>query len=151
MSEQFSTREQRYASAVYEHVQNYIKLCVDKSPADKKATIKANPAEDKDIKAYGSLAHKLPILIRTSGLVQALAFIKARNKDNSPQYQLLTDLEAVMQQVGPLQGELCEQSREALFDDYIRLTEACMEALLWFKRFATSELGIEQGDETEGE
>mgnify|MGYP001214734166 CR=1 FL=1 len=150
MSETFQTREQKYATAVYSRVQNYIKVCVDKSPADKQASIKANPAEDKNIKAYGSLAHKLPILIRTSGLAQALAFVKARNENNSPQYQLIKDLEAVMQQVGPLQGELFEQSRTTLFDDYIRLTEACMEALLWFKRFATSELGVEQGDETEG-
>lgn len=120
MSEQFLTREQRYASTVYELVKNY-------------------RLKDKDFRdKYGSMAHKLPVLIRTSGLAQALAFVEARNKEGTPQRQLVIDLNETLKKVGQLQGVLVEQSRTIPFDEYMRLTEACIEALLWFKRFSSS-------------
>jgi len=120
MSEQFLTREQRYASTVYELVKNY-------------------RLKDKDFRdKYGSMAHKLPVLIRTSGLAQALAFVEARHAKEDPQYKLLIDLEKTLKEVGQLQNVLSEQSRTVEFDEYMRLTEACIEALLWFKRFSSS-------------
>jgi CRISPR-associated protein Cmr5 len=120
MSEQFLTREQRYASAVYELVEKHVSK--EKSFTDK----------------YGSMAHKLPVLIRTAGLAQALAFVEARHKEGTPQRQLLIDLDETLKKVGQLQGELVAQSRSLPFDKYMLLTEACIEALLWFKRFGSS-------------
>lgn len=114
------TREQRYASAVYELVEKHVSK--EKSFTDK----------------YGSMAHKLPVLIRTAGLAQALAFVEARHKEGTPQRQLLQDLTAVLNQVGQVHGNLGEQSRTVLLDEYMFLTEACIEALLWFKRFGSS-------------
>lgn len=131
--ESFMTREQRYARAVY----HQIKPLIDKPEQERKA--------------YGSLAHKLPVLIRASGLAQALAFARARNKEGTPQRRLLTDLEAVLRTNGVLAGsaDLVIRSREADFEEYMRLTEAALQALLWFKRFAQSELKVEPGTEAE--
>jgi CRISPR-associated protein Cmr5 len=127
----FLTREQEYAGRVYDKI--------------KDITVWDEPKR----KAYGSLAHKLPVLIRTAGLAQSLAFVKARNKEHTPQRQLLLDLESVLRQRKVLEEdtELVEQSRIAGFDEYMRLTEATLEALLWFKRFAQSELKVEPTDE----
>lgn len=131
--ERFMTREQRYAQAVYQQIQPLIN----------------KPEQER--KAYGSLAHKLPVLIRTSGLAQALAFVRARNKEGTPQQQLLADLEAVLRTNGALAegANLVTRSREADFEEYLRLTEAALQALLWFKRFAQSELKVEAGTEAE--
>lgn len=132
MSETFLTREQTYAKEVHERIKPFI------------------PKDEATRKKYGSLAHKLPVLIRTGGLAQSLAFVTARNKEGTPQRQLLVDLEAVLQdqstQVLELSHSLVERSREAEFDEYMRLTEAALEALLWFKRFAQSELGVESAN-----
>jgi CRISPR-associated protein Cmr5 len=126
MSEQFLTREQRYANTVYKIVEAHVNKFNDKD--------KDKAFADK----YGSMAHKLPVLIRTAGLAQALAFVEARHSTQDPQYQLLTDLNETLKQVGQLNGSLCEQSRTIPFDEYMRLTEATIEALLWFKRFSSS-------------
>ncbi|MGB9631792.1 MAG: type III-B CRISPR module-associated protein Cmr5 [Chloroflexaceae bacterium] len=126
------TREQRYAREVFDRIK----------------PLAARPESER--KAYGSLAHKLPVLIRTSGLAQALAFVEARNGDNTPQRQLLKDLEAVLRANGALaeNARLTDRSRNADFEEYMRLTEASLQALLWFKRFAQSELKVEAGTET---
>lgn len=166
MSVQFQTREQRYASAVYAQVQTRIEKRIEEIDNQKvKEAAKEDPATDKYLKAYGALAHKLPILIRQSGLVQALAFVQARNmlnKDNNQalakiaRNQLIQDLTNILQSeeiriISNNQAPLVDQAMKASFDEYMRLTEACMEALLWFKRFATSELGVEQGMEADDE
>lgn len=129
--ERLVTREQFYAKAVFDK----IKPLMDRSEADKKK--------------YGSLAHKLPVLIRTAGLAQALAFVQARNDEKSPQRQLLRDLADVLRKNKVLaqDADLVERSRVAPFDEYMRLTEASLQALLWFKRFAQSELKVEAGEE----
>lgn len=130
-NEPLLTREQLYAKAVFDK----IKPLMDSSEADKKK--------------YGSLAHKLPVLIRTAGLAQALAFVQARNDEKSPQRQLLRDLADVLRKNKVLaqDADLVERSRVAPFDEYMRLTEASLQALLWFKRFAQSELKVQAGEE----
>ncbi|MEI7643921.1 MAG: type III-B CRISPR module-associated protein Cmr5 [Chloroflexales bacterium] len=129
----FHTREQVYASAVFAQITPLI-------------------SEDEPTrKAYGSLAHKLPVLIRTAGLAQSLAFVQARNKEGTPQRMLLNDLEVVLQVSGILTANtrLVERSRTASFEEYMRLTEGALEALLWFKRFAQSELKVQSGAESQ--
>lgn len=134
MSDTFLTREQQYANAVFAQIKPLIKW--EKACRD----------------AYGSLAHKLPVLIRTAGLAQSLAFVQARNKEGTPQRQLLSDLEMVLRTTKVLDTEdnLVKRSREAGFVEYLRLTEGALQALLWFKRFAQSELGVQSGAEDQG-
>ncbi len=99
-------------------------------------------------KEYGSMAHKLPVLIRQAGLAQALAYVSARGKPGAK--QLLDDLAMTLGLEGGNRGEqLLARSREASLLDYMRLTREAIIALTWYKRFAQSMLGIgptEKGD-----
>lgn len=121
------TRDQKFAAEIFNQVSEIAKL--EKLTRNK----------------YGSMAHKLPILIRTAGLVQALAFVDAREKD--VHHTLLDHMAKVLDFDG--REQLLTESRTAALNDYIRLTQKTMAALLWYKRFAQSVLGVEQGSETD--
>ncbi|PKN90893.1 MAG: type III-B CRISPR module-associated protein Cmr5 [Chloroflexi bacterium HGW-Chloroflexi-6] len=128
------TLEQKYAEQVYSKVQALIRAYPDEKHAARTE--------------YGSMAHKLPVLIRTSGLVQSLAFADSRGKDVSVG-QLLQDLAQV---IGFENKDLLiQQSREAENQAYIKLTHDSILALTWFKRFAQSILKVEPTDESKGE
>jgi CRISPR-associated protein Cmr5 len=109
------TRDQKYALDVYQRVSQVKK-------------------EDRD--SYGSMAHKLPILIRTSGLAQALTYVESRG--NAAQKQLLSDLAATLQT-----PNLATAAITAQLPDYMYLTQQAMAALLWYKRFAQSVLDVD--------
>ena len=119
------TREQRYATAVYSRVEART----------------YNGDQEKKNK-YGAMAHKLPVLIRSAGLAQALAFVDTR-KD--VQKDILCDLEIVLRETGCLaqNQQLLARSRQAEIGEYMLLTEHSLAALLWFKRFAQSLLEVE--------
>lgn len=106
-------------------------------------------------KQYGSIAHKLPVLIRSAGLAQALAFVAAtakRGKDAerikwTPQLQLLDDLAQMLKLENA--DELLIQSRSVSLDEYMFLTQNALAALLWYKRYAQSVLDVEPSDEAD--
>ena len=114
------TRNQEYAAQIFEQV--------------------TQVGED-ERKKYGSLAHRLPVLIRTAGLAQALAFVDARGKN--PGKRLLDDIAAVLRFKD--KDELLRRSREAELPEYMRLTRDVLTSLVWYKRFAQSVLGVEPG------
>jgi CRISPR-associated protein Cmr5 len=116
------TRDQIYAVTVYEQVSN----------------IRREP----EYKKYGAMAHKLPILIRTAGLAQALAFVEARGKEI--QKRLLIDLKATIEPNDP--RTLLVHAQSADLSEYMRLTQQIMAALLWYKRFAQSILGVDASE-----
>ncbi len=91
-------------------------------------------------KEYGGMAHKLPVLIRQAGLVQALAYAAARGKPGAK--QLLTDLATVLGYDSA--DELLRASRQADLLPYMHLTHQATVALTWYKRFAQSVLGVDQ-------
>ena len=116
------TREQIFAAKIYEQV----------------AKVKLN---EEQAKGYGAVAHKLPILIRTAGLAQALTFVEARGKENGPTHHLLDDLALT---VGKSDKKaLLASARNAQLSEYMLLTQHVMDALLWYKQFAQSVLGID--------
>ena len=128
-----NNREQRYAIAIYKQV---------KTVAD------AYPDEnDRRRKEYGSMAHKLPILVRQAGLVQALAFVESRGKD--PHKQLLGHLAETVGESDA--GQFLDRSRTVGLEDYMLLTEKTLLVLKWYKRFAQSVLKIKPTDEVEEE
>ena len=114
------TRDQIYAATIYEQF----------------STI----AKETEYKQYGAMAHKLPILIRTAGLVQALSFVEARSKKEI-QKRLLTDLKATIEPNDP--RTLLVHAQQADLSEYMRLTQQVMAALLWYKRFAQSMFGVD--------
>jgi len=129
------TRKQTYADCAFKQV----------------GALKKASETEKDPKAsstrYGSMAHKLPVLIRTAGLVQALEFVSSRGKE---EHKLLLEHleEAILGQQAKGQ-KLLALSREAQLGEYMRLTRECLSALLWYKRFAESVLGVKPGDEAD--
>jgi CRISPR-associated protein Cmr5 len=122
------TREQEYAVKVYEQVKPLADLA------------------EKQRKKYGGMAHKLPILIRTAGLAQALAFVEARGDKEDWPYKLLNHIAEVTIQSDAT--TLLKRSREDDLVSYMRLTQQVLDALLWYKRFAQSVLDVQTGEET---
>ncbi|NUM45120.1 MAG: type III-B CRISPR module-associated protein Cmr5 [Anaerolineales bacterium] len=125
------TLEQKYAAIIYTQVDQYRTDHPDEA--------------DKDRKRYGSMAHKLPILVRIAGLAQALAFVESRGKE--PYQKLLSHLASVV--IDGNKDDLLKQSREADLQQYTYLTRKTMLALTWYKRFAQSVLKIEATDDDE--
>ena len=120
------TLQQRYANGVYRRIQD-----VKKSYPDEKQ------------KEYGALALKLPVLVRQAGLVQALTFVAARQRD-AHKRRILDDLAQVLDVNSG--DDLLKQAREAPLPEYMFLTHRVLWALEWFKRFAQSELKVEPGE-----
>lgn len=104
-----------------------------------------NPA---DKQKYGTMAHKLPILIHTAGLAQALAFVEARQEP--AQLMLLDHLAAtlVMDNVSSRQ-QMAQLSREAALPTYMLLTRRALQALVWYKRFTESILKVKAHEDAE--
>ncbi|HRV94358.1 MAG TPA: type III-B CRISPR module-associated protein Cmr5 [Anaerolineae bacterium] len=115
------TRDQKYAAKIYEQV---------------------SALPENDHQKYGTMSHKLPILIRTAGLVQALAFVEARGEE--AQKKLLDHI-AIVVGVDD-RANLLRQSRTAALSDYMNLTQQVLTALLWYKRFAQSILKVDASD-----
>ena len=120
--------EQKFARTAYEQVQAYAEQ---------------HPEGSKERKQYGSMAHKLPILVRQAGLVQALEFVNSRGKD--AQRSLLGDLAVAVGQDNA--AALLQRSRVAELADYTFLTHRVMLALKWYKRFAQSVLKVSPTEE----
>ena len=113
------TLDQQYAASAYEQI-----LPIRK---------------EEEYRKYGAMAHKLPILIYTAGLVQALEFVNSRGR---PIQQRLLEHLAVT--VGLENAKnLRETVTKAQLSEYIRLTRQILAALLWYKRFAQSILDVD--------
>ena len=100
-------------------------------------------------KKYGTMAHKLPVLVRTAGLAQALAFVECRGSEGEGQKLLLDHLAAAVGQAP--RNTLLNASRTAGLREYRRLTHEVLAALEWYKRFAESVLDVLPGDEPGGD
>jgi CRISPR-associated protein Cmr5 len=122
------TRNQRYAARIFEQVSEF------------------RDAPEAQREKYGAVAHRLPVLVRTAGLAQALAFVDSRGSDE--QKKLLDHLAVVVNERDA--QSLLTRSRTAELPDYMRLTRNVLAALVWFRRFAQSVLGVEAGEEAEG-
>jgi CRISPR-associated protein Cmr5 len=121
------TRDQRYAIAAHEKVSAIKEQYKDQPEA---------------VKPYGAMSHKLPILIRTAGLSQALTFVDARGKPI--QKTLLKDLAETIGQSDT--DAFLRQARTAGLKEYMLLTRQSLDALLWYKRFAQSILKVDVDD-----
>lgn len=139
-----STRRQRYLAQALKHVTEVKQL-----PGEH--------AEDaKDI--YGRLCHKLPILIRTNGLIQTLAFVEekagggqhAHAKAQPRAYYLLKQHVAETLDV-PTNGLLGE-IQQASTPRYARHTQTLLDAWVYYKRLSVSILDVKaDGDLGRGE
>jgi CRISPR-associated protein Cmr5 len=125
------TREQEYAGDVFKRVGEFGEHH-DKGSLERKK--------------YGSMAHKLPVLVHTAGLAQAIAFVSSRG--DKAHEALLTDLAATVGYKDDVK-RFMNDSRNLAFYEYMRLSQKVMAALLWYKRFAESVLEVQPGDEAD--
>ena len=124
------TRDQKYSIDIHKRV---LKIYKEKTEADRNS--------------YGAMAHKLPVLIRSAGLAQALAFVQSRGKES--QRDLLQDLARTM---GKQDADaLLTCSRESVLSTYMLLTQQVLDALLWYKRFAQSVLDVQDANSDQEE
>jgi CRISPR-associated protein Cmr5 len=123
------TRDQKYGAAIFKQISEEV-------------VGKGNEYSN----SYGSMAHKLPVLIRSAGLAQALGFVEARGK--GAHKDLLDHLAIVVLNEDAAKGvELSKQSRETKqLSEYMRLTHEVMAALVWYKRFAQSVLDVDASE-----
>ncbi len=115
------------------------------------------PPESLPRKSYGSFACKLPALLRTAGLCQALHFLASRNQAMAN--LLLDHLAEQLRRIDtgtPVPGQgaaardgLCQQAREAELASYLWLSREAVAVATWYARLAKSELGYEPGAEDE--
>lgn len=101
-------------------------------------------------KTYGSLALKLPALVRTAGLCQALHFLDSRNKETAK--TLLLHLAGQLQRldaaIDPKSGDsLLKRVRQAELSDYLRLSRETIAVANWYSRLTRSILKVEPTDE----
>jgi CRISPR-associated protein Cmr5 len=101
-----------------------------------------------DQKLYGSMAQKLPALIRSAGLCQAVHFVKSRRK---PALNML--LEHLGKQLHRADSaiddmsSLCDRARDTDLAGYVWLTREALASVTWYGRLARSEWGVLPGDE----
>ena len=122
------TLEQRRAALAFQHVSEV-------------------PRDDQKARdLYGSMAQKLPVLIRTAGLCQAVHFIRSRN--NKPILEtLLNHLASQLQRVDESITDgaaLCERVRTADLAQYLWLTREALASAEWYSRLSQSELGVDR-------
>lgn len=126
------TRNQKLAVAVFQKIENLQRDFRDENSIERKK--------------YGAMAHKLPVLIRTAGLAQALGFLDAKSSEEMNR-RLLDDLADTL---GKSRNQLLQESRgkaNQSLGDYLRLTQNALAALLWYKRFAQSVLDVDAGEQ----
>ena len=105
------TKDQRMAQTSY--------ACVSKRKGDK----------DFSFEDYSNFAYAFPSLIHSCGLVQAVAFAKAKKKDD-----YIKDLQDVFDQADKA-GDLYERSRTAGLSEYARISRHALAAASWIKRY----------------
>jgi CRISPR-associated protein Cmr5 len=123
------SRDQKHAAAVW-------------------AKIPDHPPRSEQAKTYAALAHKLPVLIRTAGLAQTLAFVTSKF-DPDKEGRLVNHIAQIVlkDQNQTMQGfSNTVHAKETNLLEYLRLTRETLAVCLWFKRFAESKLDIKADD-----
>lgn len=105
---------------------------------------------------YGGLCHSFPVMVRTCGLCQAIAFSQAKaagdndSSRNQRQQAHALLLKHVAQVLG-VQGDLLASVRNASASDYMLYTRRILSAWVYFKRFAESILKVSSAAPEGGE
>ncbi len=117
--------DQQRAALAFEHVSK-----LDESAKDK----------------YATIVHKLPALLTSAGLCQALHFIQARGNDG--QKQVLKHLAVQLKRVDPKivdESTLLRAARTAELGTYLRLSREAFACAAWYRRMVQGVLKIEPG------
>jgi CRISPR-associated protein Cmr5 len=126
------SRDQQRAQLAFEHVQEIAAL-------------------RKEEKAkYASMVHKLPALLTSSGLCQALYFLESRPDDKRQHQRKLVNHLAL--QLARIDREitsadaLLKRVRDATLPMYLRLTDEAIACAAWYRRMVQAVLKLEASD-----
>lgn len=109
-------------------------------------SLEGESAEVKNI--YGGLCHNFPVLVRQSGLCQALAFSADKAKGQGDRATAHQKLLAHVADILGVKNALDEvQKADAI--GYMHKTRRVLEAWVYFKRFAGSVLDVHTGGKDE--
>ncbi len=128
----------------YTRSQRDLRLALEKVLAVERAYPDTDPQGTKG--RYQALCQDFPVMVRSMGLAQALAFAKAKkgpNKGLEQAYTLLFEHVAAVLGVAPEQ--LLESVREADAQSYLHQTRRVLEAWVFFKRMAEGQLSDKEG------
>ncbi|MGQ9487115.1 MAG: type III-B CRISPR module-associated protein Cmr5 [Armatimonadota bacterium] len=101
---------------------------------------------------YGGLCHSFPVMVRTCGLCQALAFSKAKAREGKDSREKAhTLLLKHVQQVLKVEGDILDKMRTASTVEYMLYTRRILTTWVYFKRFAESILKVTTATEPGGE
>ena len=116
------TRQQRWAKLALERVRDH----------------KGKGSESK----YRTLCLKMPALLKQSGLVQSLAFMRSRSGQESKMFcdELATTYGLLATNDKSAGEVLQDQAQNAELPVYLVLSRDLIEVSVWFRRFAQSEL-----------
>ncbi|WP_437485790.1 type III-B CRISPR module-associated protein Cmr5 [Sorangium sp. So ce1014] len=109
--------------------------------------VKALP-DEKQRKRYGGMVHRLPALVRSAGLSQALHFVSSRKPPE--QKLVLEHLADQLKHIDPsIKGgaALLDAVRRAELPRYLALTREALACVDWYRRLVQGELGIEAGEQ----
>jgi CRISPR-associated protein Cmr5 len=134
------TRQQRFLRAAAEHVQ-----------AIKDEQGECGKEWEQYRTIYGSLCHKLPVLVMANGLAQTIAFVEAKAKapatapvPDKARARAYWRLRAQLADaLGWQPAELGHRIRTAPLGQYIHATRTILAAWVYYKRFAESILDVQ--------
>lgn len=101
-------------------------------------------------KIYGGLCHSFPVMVRSCGLCQALAFSLDKASKDGPRAKAH---KLIIEHVGQIIGAGSEQKAivsavsRAGTREYMLHTRQVLDAWIYFKRFAVSILGVDAADQ----
>jgi len=97
---------------------------------------------------YGGLCHSFPVMVRSCGLCQALAFSEAKASDKANERgKAHAFLLMHVKQIAGVDGDLLDAVRKADTVEYMLYTRRVLSAWIYFKRFAESVLGVKSAKE----
>lgn len=107
--------------------------------------------QEKVREIYGGLCHSFPVMVRTCGLCQAVAFSEDKRQSNDSNraeaHQLLLNHVERILELPP--QSLLNKILAADAATYLLYTRRVLNAWVYFKRFAVSILKVESGGESE--
>ena len=123
------TRQQRDLTAALENVSQLV-------------------GDDKETRRiYGGLCHSFPILIRTNGLCQTLAFVHEKKSGGDNRARAYQRLWAhVADTIGQNEETLLNHVRSVPTTRYLHDTRRLLDAWVYYKRFAAAILGVKPGE-----
>lgn len=124
-----ATLDQRRAELAFKHVSELV-----------------GDAKSAQAKKYATMVHKLPALLASAGLCQALHFVGSRTDD---QRVLVDHLAKQLERTDPeitSAAKLLERARVADLGSYLRLTDEAIACAAWYRRMVQAVLRMEAAD-----